>query len=68
MPLHVACSCRASAEVVSLLLKNWPNEIKKKDRWGRTPLHLAHMYGASVEVVSLLVSSWVGAIKEKDRN
>eukprot|EP00957_Ditylum_brightwellii_P065675 4980681-Ditylum_brightwellii.AAC.1 len=51
---------------MSLMLINWPNAIKERDRHDQTLLHLACNYSASGDVASLSLTNWPEAIKEKD--
>jgi len=62
----LACSNRATLNVVSLLLEYWPESIKETDENGYTSLHTACEYGAPLDIVSFLLNNWAGATKEKD--
>uniref|UniRef100_A0A7S4RWJ4 Uncharacterized protein n=1 Tax=Ditylum brightwellii TaxID=49249 RepID=A0A7S4RWJ4_9STRA len=67
-PLLQAILLRAPFEVISLLLRSFPDAVKEKDNdYGRLALHTACEEGASLDVISLLLESWPDAIKVKDR-
>merc|ERR1712039_1077245 len=38
LPIHFGCRCGASTEVVSYLLKSYPNSATMEDRYGCTPM------------------------------
>ena len=62
LPLHVACSYRASANVLRALVQAFPEGAGIANRAGSYPLHLVCDYGcASVESIAALVASQEGA-------
>mmetsp|Transcript_13880 Transcript_13880/g.17653 ORF Transcript_13880/g.17653 Transcript_13880/m.17653 type:complete len:328 (+) Transcript_13880:304-1287(+) len=63
--LHMACQQNAPFEVVSALLKAWPDGAKKIDPRGYTPLYAAIVFGAPIEVVSALIDAWPDGVKAK---
>jgi len=54
-------------EVVSLVLRTWPDAVKEKDENGETPLKFACKNNASLEVISLVLGTWPDAVKEKNK-
>ena len=55
-PLHYAARFNAKDhEMIQFLVKQCPESLLKKDRYGRMPLHLACNSDASAEVIKILV-------------
>eukprot|EP00957_Ditylum_brightwellii_P023103 1743052-Ditylum_brightwellii.AAC.1 len=67
-PLHHACEGRASLNVLSLLLREWPDAAKEKDALGKTPLHCACEKSTPLEVISLLLKAYPEAAEIKDND
>jgi ankyrin repeat protein len=56
LPLHTACSYRASPAVVQAILAAYPEAAAfRDDRGGATPLHTACEHGCSVETLRVLL-------------
>lgn len=66
LPLHVACTWGASSDIISYLLKLYPDSSKQKDSGGNLPLHQACYSGASFQVVEELVKMWPDGIIMKN--
>jgi hypothetical protein len=59
LPIHDACSNRASLNVINLLISEWPESLKVKDHdEGWLPIHHACKYKASLEVLDSLVQAY----------
>ena len=67
MPLHFACACGASGEVVKRLVAAFPQAVKLRDGGDlMLPLHLACKWGASKEVVEALLGAHPDGRKIRD--
>merc|ERR1711884_104046 len=73
IPLHYALENQnPSANVIYLLLEEWPDAIKEKDEHGKIPLHHAlenhNPSRESENVIYLLLTKkkWPDAMKKKD--
>mmetsp|Transcript_38950 Transcript_38950/g.58512 ORF Transcript_38950/g.58512 Transcript_38950/m.58512 type:complete len:922 (-) Transcript_38950:312-3077(-) len=58
LPLHAACTWRASSGVVGFLLAAYPAGAKAKDDFANLPLHCACFSGADAQVVESLVCTY----------
>lgn len=56
LPLHAACSFKASADVVETLLKAYPGGASQPNGVGNLPIHQAAMWKASEATVEILLS------------
>jgi hypothetical protein len=66
LPLHIACICAASAQVLMLLLAEFPESTRCPDKQeGRLPVHYACLYGSPFEI-SVLVEAEERALVYKD--
>eukprot|EP00957_Ditylum_brightwellii_P123910 9445132-Ditylum_brightwellii.AAC.1 len=66
--LHRICqNDNPSLEVLSVVLKAYPEAAREKDYWDRTPLHLiCGNRRASLEMVSMMMKAYPEAAREKD--
>jgi Ankyrin repeat len=62
LPLHVACTWHASANVVSILCQREPMACRTPDELGNVPLHHAAFSGAMVTVVDVLLRAYPKAV------
>jgi hypothetical protein len=69
LPLHVACSYRASADVLRVLINANPKTAAIRNTMGFTPLHILCDYGSSEESIQAILETEEGARKvtAKDR-
>jgi len=56
LPIHTACSHKAPAEVIDVLLKACPSAASQPNANGNLPLHQASMWQAPVDTVEVLLS------------
>jgi hypothetical protein len=63
LPLHVACSYRASHEVVAALVEAYPEGAGMPTISGAYPLHLLCEHGCSVEVIQRILETEAGATR-----
>ena len=40
LPLHIACLFKASADVIQLLIRAYPEAVEYRNRWGMLPIHI----------------------------
>lgn len=66
LPLHVACTWGSASDIISYLVKCYPDATKGKDHGGNIPLHQACYSGASFQVVEELVKTWPEGIMIKN--
>jgi ankyrin repeat protein len=65
-PLHIACGCGHSYDVVKEILGLNPEAATKKDRNGNYPIHCACQAGANSKVILLLLSKFPQTASEKN--
>jgi ankyrin repeat protein len=56
-PLHLACILRAPHEIITLLVRLYPQALLHQDTQGWTPLHVNLLYGTDVETTLFLIHS-----------
>jgi len=66
VPLHIATSRAASAEVVKMVLAAAPGAAKQQDALGRVPLHYAVFSHDSLEIILTLIRTYPAGIKVMD--
>jgi len=66
LPLHVACTWGSTSDIISYLLKYYPDAAREKDHGGNLPLHQACYSGASFQVVEELAKTWPDGIIVKN--
>ena len=62
LPLHDACTWRASSKVIGFLVAAYPKASKQHDNLGNLPLHCACFSGASIDVIEILLCTFPGAV------
>ena len=62
------CACRASFEVINIMVEAYPDAFKIVDTNGDLPLHYASWNGASLDKINILVEAYPEAIKICDQN
>jgi hypothetical protein len=66
LPLHIACICACSAQVLKLLLAGFPDSARLPDKVkGRLPVHYTCLYGSPFEI-AILVDAEERALVYKD--
>jgi len=66
LPIHSACARQPPSQVISALLKAYPNGAAQVDDQGMYPLHYACGNQASRDVIRLLIVAFPGAAKITD--
>lgn len=66
LPLHIACALRAPLMLVAVLVRSYPDSVKKKTKSGKLPLHISCEKRCSERVVSFLLHSWPDSYHVKD--
>jgi hypothetical protein len=56
-PLHLACIFRAPHDIITLLVRLYPEALLHQDTEGWTPLHVNLLYGTDVETTLFLIHS-----------
>lgn len=64
LPLHYACREQASAEVVELLLSQYPEGARVPTASGWWPLHLSCARGGTPSVLELLIQAWPDSVRQ----
>lgn len=60
-PLHVACSYRASPDIVAAIIESYPEAAGMADASGSCPLHLLCDYGCSTESLRSVLQTTAGS-------
>jgi ankyrin repeat protein len=66
-PLHLECSYQCRSEVISQLIKLWPDALYKANHAGLLPLHLVVRNQSSIPTILLAIDKCRSALHRKDK-
>jgi len=66
LPLHRACHCQASPDVIQYLVECWPASLQVCDEYDRMPLHWACKFHSSATMIQYLLNAYPPAVQVRD--